>query len=279
MVINNENPIRAGQREGTKMLIWAHRGASAYAPENTITAFEKAIHMKADGIELDVHLSRDGELMVCHDEKIDRCSSGTGEVCAMSVSQLKQYDYSFKFRRFRGETIPTLREVLELVAPSGLLLNIELKTNVNPYPGIEEKCLALVDEYGMSDRVMYSSFNSDSLGRMHALSPGTKLGLLYKKHTKGTLLRAKQAGATALHPEFHLCYQDKYVENMHSKGYALNVWTPNASSDFWKLAELDVDGVITNQPDIARRVAQGEKALDSIKEKLRRIRMRLRQST
>ena len=235
--------------------------------------------MKADGIELDVHLSKDDELMVCHDEKIDRCSNGSGEVCAMTVRELKQYDFSFGFARYKGERIPTLREVLELLGPTGMLLNIELKTNVHAYPGIEEKCLALVDEYGMSDRVMYSSFNSESLARVHTLSPQTKLGLLYKKHYKGTLMRAKEGGATALHPEFHLLYQENFVQTMHEKGYVLNVWTPNAPSDIWKLAKLGADGIITNQPDIARRVVHDEQRLDSVKEKVRRVRMRLRQST
>jgi len=105
-------------------LIWAHRGASGYAPENTLLAFKKAIELGANGIELDVQMTKDGELVVCHDETIDRTSNGSGWIKDMTLAELKSLDFSCGQKDFAGVTIPTMREVFELLAPTGFIINI-----------------------------------------------------------------------------------------------------------------------------------------------------------
>ena len=162
------------------MKIWAHRGCSQCYPENTITAFEKAMNIpELAGIELDIQLSSDGEMVVIHDERVDRTTDGIGNVRDMSLSELRS------LRIYNGpaaaEKIPTMREVLELLKPSlkaGLKLNIELKTGVYPYPGIEEKIVKMVNEYDVADAIVYSSFYAESLVRLQQLVPGAEIGML-----------------------------------------------------------------------------------------------------
>ena len=140
------------------MQVWAHRGVSAHAPENTLPAFAAALEMPVEGIELDVHLTADGVAVVCHDERIDRTSDGSGSIADMTLGELRAFDFSQvegkDFAAFASCRIPTLDEVLALAAPSGKRVNIELKTDENPYPGIEETVLGIIRAHGMEDRVV-----------------------------------------------------------------------------------------------------------------------------
>ena len=145
-------------------LIWAHRGASGYLPENTLEAFQKAVDMGADGIELDVHKTKDGVLVVIHDEMIDRTSDGTGWVKDMTYDELLQYNYNRTHQESLSHaTIPTLAQVFDLIKPTNLTINIELKTGIVFYENIEADTVALVREYGLENRVIYSSFNHASV--------------------------------------------------------------------------------------------------------------------
>ena len=146
--------------------IFAHRGASAYAPENTMEAFHLAAKQGADGIELDVHVTKDGEVVVTHDEKIDRVSNGSGFVKDMTLRELKRLSFHNHMESYVGAGIPTLREVLEFVKTTTMAVNIELKTGLYWYPNIEEKTVALVHELGMQDRIIYSSFNHHSIAKL-----------------------------------------------------------------------------------------------------------------
>ena len=159
-----------------KTQVWAHRGASAYAPENTLEAFRLAAEMGADGVELDVQLSRDGELVVAHDETIDRVSNGTGYIKDYTLAQLKKLSFNRLFLKFKDVRIPTLKEVYELLKPAGLTVNVELKTGIILYPEIEEKVLALTASMGMEDRVIYSSFCHPSLVRLKELDSALRQG-------------------------------------------------------------------------------------------------------
>lgn len=140
-------------------LVWAHRGASGYCPENTLAAFQKAVELCADGIELDMQMTSDGELVVCHDETIDRTSNGSGWIKDKTLAELKALNFSYGKKGFSGATIPTMREVFELLDDADIMINIELKTGIVFYPGMAEKLLKLTSECGFSDRVIYSSFN------------------------------------------------------------------------------------------------------------------------
>ena len=149
-----------------KTKVWAHRGASAYAPENTLEAFRLAAEQKADGVELDVQLSKDGELVVIHDETIDRVSDGSGYVRDYTLEELKRFHFNRLHPEYADARIPTLAEVYELLKPTGLEINVEIKTGIYFYPGIEEKLFRLEQALGMQGKIIYSSFNHYSVMKM-----------------------------------------------------------------------------------------------------------------
>ena len=160
-------------------LIYGHRGASGHAPENTLEAFRLAMDMGADGFELDVHMSKDSELVVIHDETVDRTTDGTGLVRELTLEQLQALDACNGMENYRGAKIPTLAEVFELIRDTHHIVNVEVKTDEWFYPQIEEKCLALAKEKGVEDRVIYSSFNHHTLMKLRQLEPDAKLGMLF----------------------------------------------------------------------------------------------------
>ena len=161
--------------------VWAHRGASGYRPENTLEAFELAIRQGADGIELDVHTSVDGELIVMHDENVDRVTDGTGLIKDMTLAQLKELKVSTPAEPSGIYHIPTLAEVLELMRTTDMMINIELKNSICFYPGMEEKILKLVKEMNMEDQLIYSSFNHYSLLQLKQLNDHVQTGILFSK--------------------------------------------------------------------------------------------------
>ena len=164
--------------------IWAHRGASAYAPENTLAAFELSAEMGVNGIELDVHMSRDGSLVVVHDEKVNRTSKGSGFVKDMTLAELKKLDFSKGFKAYPKERIPTLKEVYELLAQTDIKINVELKCDKIVYEGLWDKLIELEQQTKMQGRILYSSFNWDVLTKLLNVDNGAKVGLLYKTNIK-----------------------------------------------------------------------------------------------
>lgn len=183
------------------MKIWAHRRCSQIYPENTITAFEKAMNLPGlTGIELDIQLTKDNEMVVIHDERVDRTTNGIGYVKDFSYAELRKmaiYTGSEK-----QERIPSIQEVLGLLEErmkQGMLLNIELKNSRIPYNGMEEKILELVEERGMNDRVVYSSFLARSLEKIRQLKPEASIGVLDTR-VSDCLYKKRGCGADALHP-------------------------------------------------------------------------------
>ena len=162
--------------KGKKTLVWAHRGASKYAPENTLPAFQKAIEMGADGIELDVQMTKDNQCIVIHDETVKRVSNGTVWVKDSTLEELRQFDYSKGFTEYGKVRIPTLEEVLQLVVPSGLTINIELKTGKICYKNIVDEVLRLVYQYGYQEKVILSSFNHYTLQEVRKKERKTPIG-------------------------------------------------------------------------------------------------------
>ena len=163
-----------------KTKVWAHRGASGYAPENTLDAFRKAVEMGADGIELDVQMTKDGELVVIHDETIDRVSNGKGWVKDYTYEELKKFNFNKTHLEYTKEEIPTLEQVYLLIKPTNLTINVEIKTGIVFYPGIEERVLELTERLGMKERVIYSSFNHYTIRKIKELDPQAKTGMLYE---------------------------------------------------------------------------------------------------
>lgn len=162
-----------------KTKVWAHRGASAYAPENTLEAFLLAAEQGADGVELDVQLTKDGEMVVVHDEEIDRVSDGSGFVKDYTLAELKILNFNKTHPEYQDVKIPTLREVYEALKPTGMTINVELKTGIFWYKDLEKKVLELTKEMEMEDRVIYSSFNHYSIAKILELDPKASTGILY----------------------------------------------------------------------------------------------------
>ena len=231
-------------------LIYGHRGASGYAPENTLEAFRLAMEMGADGFELDVHMSRDGALVVIHDESVDRTTDGTGLVRDLTLAQLKTLDASCGMEAYKGARIPTLDEVFDLIRDTRHIVNVEVKTDEWFYPQIEEKCLALAKEKGVEDRILYSSFNHYTLLKLRQLKPDAKLGMLFGDIMVKPWEYAEQLQVDYLHPMKMNIYVPGLSEGAAAAGYRVNMWTIN-DQETMALCLKTGAGIITNYPDVA----------------------------
>ena len=233
-----------------KSLILGHRGACGYAPENTLEAFRLALSQGADGYELDVHMTKDGELVVIHDESVDRTTDGTGLVRDLTLAEIKALDASCGMEAYRGAKIPTLREALELVRDTHHTVNVEIKTDEWFYPELEEKCLALVQELGMEDRIIYSSFNHFTLQKIRALKPDAKTGMLFGDIMVKAWEYAKPLNVDFLHPMKMNIWVPGFAEETAKAGYGINMWTINDEETMHRCLDCGA-GIITNYPDVA----------------------------
>ena len=234
--------------------LWAHRGASGYAPENTLEAFKLAIDMGADGIELDVQLSKDEELVVIHDEEIDRTSNGKGFVKDYTLKELKKFNFNNSNSNYDNAKIPTLREVFELFKSTEMIINVELKTGVFFYEGIEEKVLSLAKEMKMEKRIIYSSFNHYSVVKVKELDENAKIGLLYCDGWIDVVGYAKKLQVDALHPLNCNLKYDNLIKRCKEENIKLHVWTVNDEKEMEYLCKNNIDAIITNYPDKAREI-------------------------
>jgi len=234
----------------TKIL--AHRGASAYRPENTLPAFKLAIEQGAHGFELDVHLTKDGEVAVAHDLTLERASNGRGRICDYNLADLKKMDFSKPRPDYGFCSVPTLAEVYALIADTPLTVNVELKTTQELYPAMPEKLLTLEKEYAMTGRVIYSSFNHYSLLAIKKLSKTAEIGILYDLGLVDPWEYAKKLEAAAIHPHYHIIAAlPETVAHCHREGIQVNVWTVDDPQAIEYMIRLRVDNLITNAPDIA----------------------------
>jgi glycerophosphoryl diester phosphodiesterase len=234
-------------REGT--LIYAHRGASGYAPENTMAAFEKAVQLGSNGIECDVQMTKDGHLVICHDEEVDRTTDGKGFIKDFTFKELSALDAGSWFgKEFRGQRVPLLSELLELVKGTGLGLNIEIKSGIVLYPGIEEKVLSEVEAFGLQNKVIISSFNHYSVHEAKRLAPSVKAGILYMEGLFEPWNYMRSVGCECAHP-FYMSLVPEVAAEIKGKGFMINVFTVNDPEHAVKLAAMGVDIIITNYPD------------------------------
>lgn len=233
---------------------FAHRGFSGRYPENTLLAFQKALSEGVDGIELDVQLTRDGEIVIIHDETVDRTTDGEGPVVSYVLEELRKLDASYIYAGEIGfNPIPTLREYFELVKDCPVVTNIELKTGIYEYPGLEEKVYELIKEYGLENRVIISSFNHYSVLRMKAIAPELVYGFLSDTwiHNPGKYTRAH--GIACYHPAYVQLRQE-IVDEIKAAGIVINTWTVNTEEEIRDLYGKGIDGVIGNYPDLTARV-------------------------
>ena len=243
--------------------IWAHRGAGGwdtqYAPENTMPAFQKAVEMGADDIELDVQLTKDGELVVCHDETIDRTSDGKGAVQSYTLRELRQFSFCSVHKEYGFVAIPTLADVLAFMRQHDFALNIELKTGLAYYEGIEEKTADMVRAEGLSDRVLYSSFNYYSLQRLRAYDKTARIAILCAADYTRIPEDAERIRAEAIHPAHGFVTAD-YVARCHAAGLMVNVWTVDNPERMKEMLAAGADGIITDCPDTGRKILGGVSA-------------------
>lgn len=232
------------------MNIFAHRGVSGTYPENTLSAFKAAATLPIYGVEFDVHLTKDGEMVVIHDEEIDRTANGTGYVKDMTLAELQQYDFGCKFSEaFIGEKIPTLDEVLQVYLPTNHYLNIELKSDVIDYEGLEKKVLALVNTYNLADRVIISSFNHEAIKRVKVLQPTIKTAPLFLSEMVDEPLQyVESLDAVALHTSGKLLDQIP-VDAFNSTGKSVRVYTVNKIEQAKQLEALGIEAVFTDYPE------------------------------
>ena len=231
--------------------IFAHRGASGYAPENTLEAFRLAMEQGADGIELDVHLTKDGEVVVIHDETLNRTSNGQGKVRDYTLEELKKFSFHNHMEKYKGVQIPTLKEVLDLVENFSMKVNIELKTGIYWYEGIEAKTMEIVKNKKMEDRVIYSSFNHYSIQKVLEQDIHAETAYLFSDVLLNMEKYAKDTGVKGLHPAvYHLKMAD-FLETYLNSGLKVRVWTVNKKEDMKMFMDAGVDAVITNYPDLA----------------------------
>ena len=237
-----------------KTYIWAHRGASAYAPENTMEAFKLANKLCADGIELDIHMTKDGHIVVAHDETIDRCSNGSGRIIDKTLNELLTYDFSNNMPDYNNSKIPTLKDVLCYVRDTDMTINIEIKSDAVIYEGIEEKAATMVSKLGMKKRVIYSSFNHYSLMVLKKLDKTIPIGLLYSEAMIEPYLYARHLKAEAIHPFYPTLMVPNTVSGCKSNGILIHPWTVNEPEHMTWMFREGVNAIITNYPDVAFKV-------------------------
>jgi len=237
-------------------LVLAHRGASDMAPENTLAAFQAAIAAGADGFELDVTRCASGEIVVIHDDTLERTTDGTGRVAATPWSALRELDAGSWFApQYAGERIPMLQEVLDLAADrreneGGCRVNIEIKGMGLRGDGLEREVAVMVRAHGLEQHVLLSSFNPLALWRARRAAPDLPRGLLYADGLPIYLARAwarPLVAPTALHPHERMV-DEGYVRWARRMGYRLNVWTVDDLQAMRQMIALGVDGIITNHP-------------------------------
>jgi len=240
------------------ILVIAHRGFSGNAPENTLTSFKKAMEVGSDVIELDVHLSKEGEVVVIHDDTLDRTTNGKGKVVDYTLRELKQFDAGLWFgNQFSGERIPTLKEVLEL-ARDRIRVNIELKRgDLGNYSvgDLANQALKEVQNMGMEEQVLFSSFDPSPLKRMREKNPRIQVALLYNKdwNSPEEILEGSSFSILACRKSV---LNSSNISKAHQKGIKVNVYTLNTEEEMEQFLKIGVDGIITDYPDRLIKVLQ-----------------------
>ncbi len=221
----------------------AHRGYSAKYPENTMEAFIKAYDRGFDGVETDVHLTKDGEMVLIHDEKINRTSTGKGYVKDMTLEELRQFNYCYG--QYGHYDIPTLRQLLEYIKDKDFIVNIELKTDVIHYDGLEEKVYQLVKEMGVEKQIYYSSFYLPSVLRLKELDSHIYVGYLMEHSYAKKYKELIENDILAFHPR-HNFLNKKRVEQLKQQNKIIATWTVLDFKEYERLKKLGVDIIISN---------------------------------
>lgn len=236
--------------------IYAHRGFSGVYPENTMLAFSKAVEEKTDGIELDIHFSKDREIMIQHDEAMKRTTGLEGFIFDYERAELEKVNAGLvKNNEFGFTPIPSLEEYFDYIKDKKIVTNIELKTAPVYYDGIEERACRMVYDYGLEKNIIFSSFNWLSIVRVKEIAPEIPVALLIepKLYQMGRLF--KRCNISFFHPYYKTLDADT-IKDMHASSVAVNTWTVNDEADIEAMLRLKVDGIITNFPSLAKKAVK-----------------------
>jgi glycerophosphoryl diester phosphodiesterase len=251
-------------RDGDNFTAIAHRGASAYFPENTIPSFEGAIAMGADMVELDVQLASDKEVVVFHDENLSRCTDGRGRIADHTLAQLKKLDAGIWYdKKFQNTRIPTLAEALG-VCKNKIAVNIEIKTEAVSkmfFGGIEEKCLKIVEQSGMNGHVVFSSFDPRAIMHLKQIDNKVTVAVLFEKKHYDSKLPSdiiNSVGADAFNCSISN-FKKEWLTNIKSNNIPVNIYTVNDAENMRRFLDMGISGIFTNNPDILKRVAEDVK--------------------
>lgn len=251
------SPTRKGNESEVRTLIVAHRGGAALAPENTLGAFEHALKLGVDMVECDVHLSKDGELIVMHDPSVSTTTNGTGLIADLTLAEIQKLDAAARssLRGWSPQAVPTLGEVLDLVkGKTGIQIEIKLAGNTR-YPSIEKKVVDAVNARGMTNDVIIISFDFPTLKQVKAIDSRIKTGALVRADwfmlrspEKAVSDAIEQTGADYFMPTASPVNQ-AIVDAAHARGIKMGVWTVNVASEMKRYAGFGVDAITTDRPD------------------------------
>jgi len=238
---------------------YAHRGASAYYPENTMLSFEKALEMGATGIETDVQLTKDGVLVLIHDEMVNRTTNGEGFVADYTYKELNKLDAgSWKGEEFIGLRIPTAEELIYFILDKNIIINFEIKNGIVTYEDIEQKLIDLIYKHKINHKVILSSFNHYSIAKCNKISKEINTGVLYMEEIYKPYNYADTAGAKAIHPYFQSINEEVIKETKKHKT-KINVFTVDDEEKMKFFLDMKVDGIITNCPDKLHKIIMDNK--------------------
>jgi glycerophosphoryl diester phosphodiesterase len=256
--------VTASAGAESSVRVAAHRGGALLWPENGLTAFTRALALGADYLELDVHLTSDGELVVIHDPTLQRTTTGTGAVSSMTLAGLASTRLRARDGSTTGDAVPTLAQVLDVLKPTTaeLLLEVKVDAGRTPYPGIEDKALALVNARGLRERVIVMAFEGSTLSRVRALDATIRTALLVSRtrverqraSAVDVVQWARDVGATHLGVD-HRAVDAALVAAARAAGLGVAAWTVNEEADIRRIAGLGVDVLISDRPDLALTIA------------------------
>lgn len=235
----------------------AHRGDPMAKPQNTRSSFLSALDYDIDMIETDINMTKDGHLVIIHDQIVDFTSNGKGEVFSYTLAEIRRLDFgSWMGPAFSGEEIMTLEELLDLAKERDVALNIEIKNGPRIYEGIEEKVVTVLNDLSAADRVIVSSFDHAAVKRTKEIAPDIMCGILFSGAFMDPITPARLAGADGLHPEYSWVRED-LVSAARAAGFFVNVWTVDGEDQMKRMDALGVTGILSNYPERLVSVLKG----------------------
>ncbi len=253
----------------SKPKVIAHRGASGHAPETTLAAYQLALQMGVDGIEMDVHRLCDGTIVAIHDANVERTTNGKASIVELTLPELKALDAGGWFNKafpqkarpeYAGLKVPTLQEIIDLVKASAVELYIEIKDPERYAPDLESALLSVIKNNRLESRTNFISFNAASIARMKALDSAIRTGLLISELRGDPVRAAMEISANEIGLRYTLAAQP-IVDAAHRNGLAISVWTIDSQADMRRMLQLGVDGITSNYPDRLIRLLESASTL------------------